>query len=84
MATSIHPLDHAALLLGGRSGLATLLKVTPAAIGNWRMRGVPLKHCPEIERLTGRLVTRQMLRPDDWRQIWPELAERLTEGQGVA
>lgn len=28
-----------------------------------------------IERATSGLVTRQMLRPDDWRRLWPELAE---------
>lgn len=27
-----------------------------------------------IERATNGAVTRQLLRPDDWKQIWPELA----------
>lgn len=31
--------------------------------------------CAAIERATAGAVTRQDLRPDDWRDIWPELAE---------
>ena len=81
MSTSPHPIDHASHLLGGRMELAAQLKVTPAAIGNWKVRGVPLEHCPHIEKLTERAVTRQMLRPDDWQRIWPELAEQQPEGQ---
>lgn len=40
-----------------------------------------------IERATGAHVTRKDLRPDDWREIWPELAEAAdtrTAEQGVA
>lgn len=93
MNASPHPLDQAALLLGGRSVLAERLKVSVAAVGNWKVRGVPIEHCPAIERITGAQVRRQQLRPDDWREIWPELAEdapadhpTATEaaGQGVA
>lgn len=70
----LHPLDRAAKLLLGRDNLAKLLSVTPAAIGNWKSRGVvPIEHCPEIERLTVRAVTRQELRPSDWHRLWPEL-----------
>ncbi|WP_157765863.1 transcriptional regulator [Pseudomonas putida] len=29
-----------------------------------------------IERATSGSVTRQMLRPDDWHRLWPELADR--------
>lgn len=32
------------------------------------------KLCSQIERVTDKKVTRQMLRPDDWAEIWPELA----------
>jgi len=74
-----HPLDRAAKLLQGRERFAALLGVTPAAIGNWKSRGVPIEHCPEIERLTDKAVNRPELRPNDWRRIWPELAEALDE-----
>lgn len=82
MLETDHPLVRAARICGGREVLASHLKVTPAAIGNWKSRGVPIEHCPEIERLTGRVVTRQQLRPDDWRRIWPELAD-LDDHGGV-
>ncbi|EOU1312217.1 transcriptional regulator [Klebsiella quasipneumoniae] len=28
--------------------------------------------CIEIEKATGRMVTRADMRPDDWQKIWPE------------
>jgi DNA-binding transcriptional regulator YdaS (Cro superfamily) len=31
--------------------------------------------CVQIENASGKQVTRQMLRPKDWAQIWPELVE---------
>lgn len=31
------------------------------------------KRCVEIERATKGVVTRQDLKPDEWRDIWPEL-----------
>lgn len=31
--------------------------------------------CVAIEQETKTKVTRQMLRPDDWMRIWPELTE---------
>lgn len=77
-------IDHAAQLLGGRSELARLLGVTPAAIGNWKVRGVPIEHCPAIERLTCKQVSRQALRPTDWYHIWPELAESSNKKKAVA
>ncbi len=32
-------------------------------------------YCMAIERATNGLVTRRDLRPDDWWQIWPDLAK---------
>lgn len=69
-----HPLDLAARLVGGRRALADRLGVSVAAIGNWKSRGVPFEHCPRIERLVPG-VTRQMLRPEDYCEMWPELAD---------
>lgn len=34
---------------------------------------VPPLRATQIEVLTGGKVTRKQLRPDDWRQLWPEL-----------
>lgn len=67
-----HPLDRAARYLGGRPLLASQLDVTPAAIGNWKTRGVPIEKCVPIERLCPGVVSRRDLR-DDWPDIWPEL-----------
>lgn len=78
-----HPLDHAARLLGGRAEMARRLAVTPAAVGNWKTRGVPIEHCPVIERLTNRQVSRQLLRPADWHSIWPELANTKPRHKAV-
>jgi len=60
--TDEHPVDRAARQAGGRRALALELRVTEAAIGNWKARGVPAEHCPAIEGLTG--VRCEELRPD--------------------
>lgn len=31
--------------------------------------------CVRLEMESGGVITRRMLRPDDWQDIWPELAE---------
>ena len=54
--------------------LANALDVTVAAIGNWKIRGVPIEQCTAIEHAVACVVTRRELRPDDWQKIWPELA----------
>lgn len=36
------------------------------------------KLCVSIERESTQLVTRRDLRPNDWHEIWPELAEQET------
>lgn len=62
-----HPLDKAARLVGGREILAKRRNVSPAAIGNWKLRGTPLEHCIPIEQDTKRAVLCEDLRPDvDW------------------
>lgn len=57
--------------------LAARLNVPPALLSQWRtgVRPVPIKRCTEIERSTGGAVTRRDLRPYDWAEIWPELAD---------
>jgi len=46
---------------------------------------VPIARCLAIERATSGAVTRRDLRPDDWQDIWPELAEPQTQPeQGAA
>lgn len=69
-----HALDRAAVAAGGRVNLSQVLDVTLGALGNWKSRGVPVERCYAIERATNGAVTRKDLRPDDWQEIWPELA----------
>lgn len=69
-----HPIDVASRLVGGRHRLAVSLDVSPAAVGNWKVRGIPVEHCKAIERFTEGAVTCQEMRPDDWHKYWPELA----------
>lgn len=61
--------------LGGVGALARKLGVVPSAVTQWRSgdRPIPIERCVDIERVTGRAVTRKDLRPADWHRIWPEL-----------
>jgi len=74
-SSSAQALDAAARLVDGRKILADLLGVSVAAIGNWKVRGIPVEHCLAIEQATKGTVTRKDLRPDDWHKYWPELAK---------
>lgn len=65
----------------GRSlALANALGVSPPTVSDWcaGKKAVPLERCTAIERATEGAVTRQDLRPDDWQDIWPELAQSPT------
>lgn len=71
------PLDRAIEIAGGASLLARMVGATQSAPSMWRARGsIPIERCVAIERATGGTVMRWDLRPNDWRDIWPELAER--------
>lgn len=71
--------EAAAKIVGSQRALARELGISSVAVGQWgrdgaTYRGVPPKQCVRIEQLTGARVTRRDLRPDDWQEIWPELA----------
>ena len=74
--THLHQLDRAIACVGGLSKLAQAIGEGQTTLSNWRKRGTVLKaeYCTAIERATGGQVTRRDLRPNDWQQIWPELA----------
>ncbi|WP_213308249.1 transcriptional regulator [Paraburkholderia sacchari] len=58
-----------------QSAFAELLGVTQGLVYQWLAgrRPVAAERCVAIERATNGAVTRKDLRPDDWRDIWPEL-----------
>lgn len=57
--------------------LATAIGASPVLISQWSTgkRLVPIERCVPIERATLGEVSRRDLRPDDWHEIWPELAD---------
>ena len=57
--------------------LAACLHVPPSFVAKMASgdKSIPLEHATAIEKFTGGLVTRRDIRPDDWRDIWPELAD---------
>ena len=59
------------------SDLARRLNVAAPTVAEWcsGRRPVPIARCLAIERATEGAVTRRDLRPDDWQDIWPELAD---------
>jgi len=61
----------------GQSALASLLHVTVTTVNQWywKSRKVSPQCCVKLEKLTAGVVTRQMLRPHDWKVLWPELDE---------
>ena len=65
------------------SELARRVGVSDVCISQWRneIRQVPIERAVLIERHTDGAVTRQELRPDDWRDIWPELGCKCVSTQ---
>ncbi|QOR55256.1 MAG: hypothetical protein SHS37scaffold220_25 [Phage 67_12] len=60
---------------GAQSDLARKIGCAPQLVWQWarRVRPIPIDRCVSIERATDGLVSRRDTRPDDWREIWPEL-----------
>lgn len=70
----------------GRSlALAVAVGVRPPVVSDWcaGKKSVPVQRCVAIERATAGAVSRKDLRPDDWLDIWPELADQQPAGQGA-
>ena len=62
---------------GVTAALARHIGAQPQLVWQWAsdVRPVPIERCVPIERATEGAVTRRDLRPDDWHEIWPELAD---------
>lgn len=67
--------DKVVSAASGTGALASLLGVSPPCVSNWRKSGFPPRYCKRIEAATGVSVTK--LRPDDWRDFWPEARQRV-------
>jgi DNA-binding transcriptional regulator YdaS (Cro superfamily) len=61
---------------GRQAALAAFLKVPAPNVSSWVSgnKSPSVKTAVAIEHFPGGEVTRQDLFPDDWQQIWPELA----------
>lgn len=62
----------------GRSlEIAQAIGVTPPVVSDWtsEKKQIPPRRCVQIEQFTHRLVTRQEMRPHDYLEHWPELAQ---------
>lgn len=71
-------------LLGGTAKVARMCKVDPAAVSNWRIRGIPADKYmllgARIETESHGLVSRQDLFPTSFWLIWPELLKNNAFG----
>lgn len=77
MSETFKPIDRLIERYGGKqTAAAAAVKVASATLAEWRSkdRTVPVKKCVLIEQISDGAVSRKDLRPDDWSDIWPELA----------
>ena len=86
MDTKLKLTDSAIIdLLGGTAKVARMCKVDPAAVSNWRVRGIPgdkfMLLGARIEEVSHGLVTRQDLFPTNFWLIWPELLKNNAFGK---
>lgn len=68
------------------SDFARQLGVSRNLVYQWvnNIRPVAARHCPSIEAITAGKVSRTELRPNDWRDLWPDLAASRTSRIGAA
>ena len=67
-------------LLGGTVAVAKKLRLSPAAVTQWKLVGIPLNRlvflAAEIEKQSHGLVTRQDMFPKLALYVWPELVPK--------
>ncbi len=71
-------IDPAIKHFGSQTALAKAIGVTPQTVNQWvrGIRSVPVGKCLAIETKTGGAVKRRDLRPNDWADYWPDLADQ--------
>ena len=63
----MNPVDKSISSVGGLSELSSILGVAPQVVTNWRVRGVPVERCIDLEKATDGAVRCEDIRPDlDW------------------
>ncbi|WP_175689674.1 transcriptional regulator [Burkholderia anthina] len=62
---------------GTAKKLADALKVSPSYLSQMAsgVSSISPRRCRQIEDATDGRVTRRELRPNDWHEIWPDLAQ---------
>lgn len=69
--------DQIVNLLGGTNAVARLCKVTPAAVAQWKTKGIPQDKLmflgAELEKKSFGLMNRKEMFPKTYKFIWPEL-----------
>lgn len=67
-------------LLGGTVAVANKLRLSPAAVTQWKLNGIPLTRlvflAAEIEKQSHGLVTRQDMFPKLALYVWPDLVPK--------
>lgn len=68
-------------LLGGTSRVASLLNIKMPSVSDWKsLNNIPddklIRMAPHIEVETNSKINRKYLFPENWHEIWPELAEK--------
>ncbi len=67
--------------VGAQRKLAKTIGAPAPNISKWAhgRRAVPIARCIPIEKATEGRVTRKDLRPHDWHELWPEIADATTK-----
>lgn len=60
---------------GFQSRLAKRFNLSRQTVNGWR-HGIPIAYCAGVEAECNAEFTRRDFRPNDWREIWPELERR--------
>lgn len=70
-------------LLGGTSAVSRICQVSPPAVTQWKVKGIPQDKlyflAAELEKQSHGLVTRKELFPETWQFVWPELANKAVQ-----
>jgi DNA-binding transcriptional regulator YdaS (Cro superfamily) len=71
---------------GAASRLAEQLGVSPSFLSQMASGEAAISHkrCVQLEFLTDGAVSRKDTRPDDWQELWPELAALTTKRRAAS